>query len=161
MRTRTALQGLAFVAIFFFLLPRAFVALNERAGWPRWESALADALGALLIAAGLGVFLYSSHLFTHLVRGTPVPIEPPSELVTSGLYRHSRNPIYVADVTVLVGVFCVAGHLALLLYPAILWLLIHAWVVWQEEPVLLRRFGTEYEAYRRRVPRWIGRRADR
>ena len=143
MRLLTALQGTAFIATFFFVLPAASIALNDRAGWPRWESGFGSALGTGLIIAGIGVVLYCSQAFRRIGQGTPVPSEPPTRLVVSGLYRFSRNPIYVADVVILTGVFLVQGHLALLVYAGVLFVLIEAWIVWYEEPVLVKRFGAE------------------
>ena len=91
--------------------------------------------------------------------GHAVPSEPPTSLVVSGLYRFSRNPIYVADLVILVGLFFVEGHLALLAYVGIFFVALRAAIVWWEEPVLRGRFGAEYEEYLRRVPRWLGPRA--
>jgi protein-S-isoprenylcysteine O-methyltransferase Ste14 len=156
MRIRTALQGSLFVATVFFLLPRAFVGLNDRLGWPRWETGAGDVIGGVLILAGIGVMLHCSQVFRSLGQGTPVPIEPPTKLVQTGLYRQSRNPIYVADVAVWLGIFLVEGHLALLVYTGLMLALLQAAVVWWEEPVLAERFGAEYADYRRRVPRWLG-----
>jgi protein-S-isoprenylcysteine O-methyltransferase Ste14 len=151
---------MVFIGFFFFALPRAFVLLGERLAWPRWESDAGDAIGTLLIASGIGVGLYCSGLFRRLGRGTPVPIEPPTRLVVTGLYGFSRHPMYVCYVAIAIGILLVEGHAALLLYPVALFLLAEAYVVWWEEPVLLERFGPAYDDYRRRVPRWLGRRAD-
>ena len=85
-----------------------------------------------------------------------VHVEPPQRLVITGLYRYSRNPIYVAHVGVLLGLFLHRGEAALLLYTCIYAGIIHAGVVWHEEPELELRFGSEYERYRRSVPRWLG-----
>ena len=46
------------------------------------------------------------------------------------------------------------GQLALLLYAAVCWLVVAAFVRWYEEPTLTRRFGADYETYRRAVPAW-------
>lgn len=154
MRPYSALRGAGFIALYFVALPGAFVVLNERLGWPRWQNVLFDAAGTLLIAAGIGVCLYCTWLFWRLGRGTPVPIEPPSRLVVSGLFRFSRHPMCVAYVTIGVGIFFVEGHLALLLYPVALFLLAEIYLTKLEEPRLVERFGTEYEEYRQRVPRW-------
>ncbi len=154
MRAYSALRGAGFVALYFFALPGAFVALNERLGWPRWQNIVFDAVGTLLIVSGIGVCLYCARLFWSLGRGTPVPIEPPNRIVVSGLYRFSRHPMYVAYVAIGVGIFFVEGHLTLLLYPVALFLLAEIYLVKLEEPRLLERFGAEYEEYCRRVPRW-------
>ena len=83
-------------------------------------------------------------------------------MVAAGLYQYSRNPIYLADVALLLAVFLVRGDVMLLLYTLIVAVELHGWIVWREEPVLRRRFGDEYLAYMQRVPRWLlGRHLDR
>src|ERR687889_217390 len=75
-------------------------------------------------------------------------------LVVGGLYRYVRNPMYVAVLAAIVGQALLLGQLGLLLYAAALWLISAAFVRWYEEPTLRRRFGADYEAYRRAVPAW-------
>lgn len=157
LRPRTALQGLVFVAAVFFALPRLFISFGQAWGWPVLEGSALPALGGGLIAVGVAISLYCSNLFRQLGHGTPVPSEPPTELVTSGLYAHSRNPIYVADLVILFGIFLLRGHLSLFLYAALFFAAIEAWLILHEEPVLRKRFGAPYEAYACRVPRWMGR----
>jgi protein-S-isoprenylcysteine O-methyltransferase Ste14 len=78
----------------------------------------------------------------------------PKHLVVGGLYRHVRNPMYVAGLAAVVGHELLLGQLGLLLYAAAFWLITAAFVRWYEEPTLTRRFGADYEAYRRAVPAW-------
>jgi len=66
----------------------------------------------------------------------------------------SENPMYVAVLAVIVGQGLLLGQLGLLLYAAAVWLMFAAFVRWYEEPTLTRRFGADYEAYRRAVPTW-------
>ena len=106
--------------------------------------------------AGVAVLLYCLQLFARLGDGTPVPTQPPRRLVLSGLYRYTRNPIYVADVAILFGLFLHRGELALLIYALVMTAALHLWMVWREEPELCRRFGEAYVRYMRSVPRWIG-----
>ena len=70
------------------------------------------------------------------------------------LYRHVRNPMYVAMLAAIVGQALPLGRLGLLLYAAAAWLAAAAFVRFYEEPTLTRRFGANYEAYRRAVPAW-------
>lgn len=156
MRPGTLALGAAVIGTAFGLLPFAVVRLNAALGWPRFESDAARLAGAALIAAGVALALYCSRLFARLGQGTPVPIEPPRQLVVAGAYRWSRNPIYVADVTILVGLFLHRGELARLLYAALFALAAHLVIVWREEPELRARFGADYERYMAEVPRWIG-----
>jgi protein-S-isoprenylcysteine O-methyltransferase Ste14 len=155
-RPGTFALGAAVIGTALGLLPFAMVRLNAALGWPRWESDVARVVGALLLAAGAALALYCSRLFARLGQGTPVPIEPPRKLVVAGAYGWSRNPIYVADVTMLTGIFLLRGELALLLYVGFFALVSHLVIVWREEPELRARFGTEYERYMAEVPRWVG-----
>ena len=112
-------------------------------------------MGAGLVLAGIVLLAYCSGFLSRVGKGTPVPIEPPEHLVIEGLYRFSRNPIYVAQVAYLVGLFVYRGELALALYAAIFAGAIHISVVRAEEPELRQRFGEEYVRYTQAVPRWI------
>ena len=111
-------------------------------------------LGGCLVVAGLLGLLECFGRFALKGRGTPAPIAPPEHLVASGLYRHVRNPMYVALVTILFGQALLLGSVALLEYAAIAWLLFHVFVLAYEEPTLRRQFGSSYDAYRAHVPRW-------
>ena len=154
-RVVLALWGVAFFWLVFFYVPSQCIEMNADLGWPVWRSGPTEALGALLIVAGLGGMLYCAGLFAWVGRGTPIPAAPPEQLGVQGLYRYSRNPIYVADVTVLFGIFLFEGHAALLLYAVTAAILLEFVILLWEEPVLRRRFGGEYDAYRDKVPRWL------
>ncbi|HKH76834.1 MAG TPA: isoprenylcysteine carboxylmethyltransferase family protein, partial [Rubrobacteraceae bacterium] len=71
-----------------------------------------------------------------------------------GLYRHVRNPMYVAGLAIIVGQALALGQPILLAYAVAVWLIVASFVHWYEEPTLSRRFGAQYEAYRRAVPAW-------
>jgi protein-S-isoprenylcysteine O-methyltransferase Ste14 len=111
-------------------------------------------IGAVLIAAGAVVLVQAFVRFVVEGIGTPAPVAPPEHLVVGGLYRHVRNPMYVAVAATIVGQALVLGRPALLLYAGAFVAATAAFVRLYEEPVLLRRFGAEYEAYRRAVPGW-------
>src|SRR5262249_57474548 len=116
--------------------------------------AAGEVVGCILLAmrvAGLVEWLGRVGLKGH---GTPAPIAPPENLVVSGLYRHVRNPMYVAVVFALVGQALLFGSVVLLEYAGVVWLLFHVFVLGYEEPALRRRFGSSYAAYRANVRRW-------
>ena len=87
--------------------------------------------------------------------GTPVPVDPPRELVVSGFYRYVRNPIYVGAFLIFLGYFLWFGTWALLMYVVFSFIGAHLYVVLYEEPNLKRKFGRQYEEYLERVPRWL------
>jgi protein-S-isoprenylcysteine O-methyltransferase Ste14 len=115
-------------------------------------------LGLLPLAAGAVVILEAFTRFALEGLGTPAPVAPPARLVVSGPYRYVRNPIYVAVVAVLIGQGLLLARPVLFGYAACAWVLTWAFVRWYEEPGLARRFGAEYERYRRAVPAWRPRR---
>jgi protein-S-isoprenylcysteine O-methyltransferase Ste14 len=126
------------------------VAGGDLDGWP----AALRVLGVLLIAAGLAVLL---DVFVRFVRdgaGTPSPAAPARRLLARGAFAHLRHPMYVATAAVIVGEALAFAQPVLLVgalaYLTAMATLSHA----LEEPRLARRFGAEYDAYRRAVPGW-------
>jgi protein-S-isoprenylcysteine O-methyltransferase Ste14 len=111
-------------------------------------------VGALLIAAGIVVLLHAFARFVLEGIGTPAPIAPTERLVVGGAYRYVRNPMYVAVTSLIVGQSLVLGQPVLLIYAAAFWVVVALFVRSYEEPVLTRRYGEEYETYRRAVPAW-------
>jgi protein-S-isoprenylcysteine O-methyltransferase Ste14 len=119
-----------------------------------WATMPARTVGTLLLVAGLAALIECFRRFVTEGRGTPAPIAPPTTLVVRGLYRHVRNPMYVALLMVVVGQALLLGRFVLLGYAAVLWAIVHAFVMLYEEPTLRRTFGATYDRYRGAVPRW-------
>ncbi len=90
-------------------------------------------------------------------RGTLAPWSPPHQLVVVGLYRYSRNPMYVCVVLILAGWAVAFASPLLLGYCALVALAFHGRVLYGEEPWLARAHGAAWQAYVDRVPRWLGR----
>jgi protein-S-isoprenylcysteine O-methyltransferase Ste14 len=157
MRRPTAAMG---SAVFFLLAPGVVVGLipwlltrwQAREPVPYW--APMRVLGAILLVAGLIALIRAFVRFVMEGLRTPAPIAAPERLVVGGVYRYVRNPMYVAVLAAIVGQALILGQLGLLLYAAATWLLVAAFVQLYEEPTLTRRFGADYEAYRRAVPAW-------
>ena len=114
--------------------------------------------GLILIAAGVVVLLQAFVRFVVEGLGTPAPVAPTDHLVVGGLYRYVRNPMYLAVAAIIVGQALALGQPVLLLYTAAFGAAVAGFVHWHEEPTLRRRFGEQYEAYRRAVPAWWPRR---
>jgi protein-S-isoprenylcysteine O-methyltransferase Ste14 len=124
-------------------------------GWDSTDPPAAlVALGAVLLAAGVAVLLHAFARFVFEGIGTPAPLAPTERLVVGGLYRHVRNPIYVAVAATIIGQAALLGRPTLLLYAALFMASVATFVRLYEEPVLTQRFGAEYEAYRAGVPAW-------
>ncbi len=81
-------------------------------------------------------------------------VAPPRHLVTGGLYRYVRNPMYLALEAAIVGQAALLSQPVLWVYAAGVAVLVVAFVRGYEEPTLARTFGADYEEYRRNVPAW-------
>jgi protein-S-isoprenylcysteine O-methyltransferase Ste14 len=127
-------------------------------GWDSTDPPLLVAvLGAILIVAGIAGVLITFGRFVLEGRGTPAPVAPTEQLVVGGLYRYVRNPMYVAVDTTIIGQALLLGRPALLIYAALFWAVVAAFVHGYEEPTLAERYGEQYAAYRRAVPAWLPR----
>jgi protein-S-isoprenylcysteine O-methyltransferase Ste14 len=116
--------------------------------------ASARPLGWFLIGLGLAGFAWALTAIWN--RHTTVnPYKAASNLVTSGPFRHSRNPIYVSDWFVYVGVMLLLRSVWPLLLAPVVFLVMRYLVVAHEERHLEARFGDEYRAYKARVRRWF------
>jgi len=114
-------------------------------------------VGAVLIVAGVVVVVLAFARFVLEGRGTPAPVAPTDTLVVGGLYRYVRNPMYVAVGSIIVGQALLLGRPVLLVWAAIFWAAVAAFVHGYEEPTLADRYGEQYAAYRRAVPAWVPR----
>jgi protein-S-isoprenylcysteine O-methyltransferase Ste14 len=159
-KARAALGSLVFLVlapgIVAGLVPWVLTRWRMREPLPYW--APLRLAGLILLAAGALVLLQAFWRFVVEGLGTPAPVAPPERLVVGGLYRYVRNPMYLAVAATIVGQALVLGQPTLLLYAAAFGVAVVAFVRWYEEPRLRRRFGEEYERYRRAVPAWWPRR---
>jgi len=123
---------------------------------PRPQAAGFTPVATALLAVGIGILAWCVRDFHVTGRGTLAPWAPPRHLVTGGLYRLSRNPMYL-------GVLCIVSAWALgfrsrtlAAYAAVLLVAFHLRVVLVEEPWLARTHGEAWRDYASRVPRWLG-----
>jgi protein-S-isoprenylcysteine O-methyltransferase Ste14 len=148
-------------AIFFGLAPGVVAGLIP--WWlTRWQphplgefAVPIRVFGSILIVAGAVVLLHAFGRFVREGLGTPAPIAPTEHLVVGGLYRHVRNPMYLAVVATIVGQALVLGRFGLLWYAAAVFVAVALFVHGYEEPALSRRFGADYARYREEVRRWL------
>jgi protein-S-isoprenylcysteine O-methyltransferase Ste14 len=136
------------------LAPWWLTGWQSRQPYPYWG--FVRVLGVVLIVVGL---IPPVHVFGQFVRagGTPMPGAMTTRLVVTGFNRYVRNPIYLGAVAIFVGEALLLGQPVLLVYAVAAWVGVAAFARWYEEPALARRFGADYEAYRRAVPAWIPR----
>ena len=112
-------------------------------------------LGLAPLAIGIAGLLWCVRDFYVSGKGTLAPWAPPQRLVVVGLYRYSRNPMYVSVALILLGWAVSFGSGDLLAYALLVVLAFHLRVVLAEEPYLARTHGEAWREYAARVPRWL------
>lgn len=110
-----------------------------------------------LLVAGGAIYAWCVFDFASFGRGTPAPIDAPKRLVLRGLYRYSRNPMYVGVLAVIFGQAALFGAPRVALWGLVVGVCFHLFVILYEEPHLARVFGASYDDYRARVGRWLPR----
>lgn len=111
--------------------------------------------GIALIAAGSILLLWCVRDFYLMGKGTLAPWTPPRHLVRNGLYRWSRNPMYVSVLVVILGWAVLYRSSSLLAYFGALAVAFHIRILVSEEPWLSASFGDEWTRYKEEVPRWV------
>lgn len=142
---------LAFVAcpgMVAIMLPLAWLAVTGqlRIVWPP---------GLIALLLGLAALLWCVRDFYVSGRGTLAPWAPPQQLVTVGLYRYTRNPMYLAVLLMLMGWALATRSAGLFAYAAIVGTAFHLRVILGEEPWLARTHEAAWREYAGRVPRWL------
>lgn len=111
-------------------------------------------LGAIPGLAAVWIVVQSARLFQKQ-ETTVMPYERSSALVTDGFYEHSRNPMYLAMLLLLVGVAWLLGSITAFLPVPFMYLVLRYRVITVEEGMLEETFGDEYLEYKRKVRRWL------
>jgi len=144
-------------AIFAFLaLPGivAFVLPLIIASFDLWRNDIWYS-GVLILFIGILVLLMCVIEFYRIGKGTLAPWEPPEKLVTSGLYRYSRNPMYIGVLLIICGWCSIFLSPLLLIYVFVIAVVFHLRVVYYEEPWQKETFNKEWDDYKEKTPRWI------
>ncbi len=150
----TALKSLLFL-IFAAGLGAGYIPFALLPRDPQVQTGFFAYLAFPLWLLGGGTVLWCFWDFTFKGHGTPNPIDPPKELVATGLYRYVRNPIYVGVLSIIIGHFLWFQSIWMLAYAVVAFLGMHLFVIVYEEPKLKEKFGVVYENYCKSVPRWI------
>ena len=148
------------------LLPRAifaFLALPGTVAFliPLWLlapgglDAFTNPFGFIPLVLGMVCLLWCVMDFYRAGRGTLAPWAPPKALVVSGLYRYSRNPMYVAVLLILLGWSIGFQSWTLTSYALMIAIAFHLRVVLNEEPFLARTHGDAWRRYKSTAPRWL------
>ena len=119
-----------------------------------FHNPFAKIIGAFLIATA-SFFLFTSLRTFLRTRNTLILIKPATSLQTGGIYRISRNPMYVGLAFLYLGISCLAGNWwNMILFPFLI-IVVGAFVIGPEERYLARRFGQAYTDYKMTVHRWL------
>ena len=133
------------IAVFF---------LNEYHPGVRFTGLPWQITGGVMIVIGMVLLVIANGLFTRA--GTDViPFRDVSSLVTGGVYRYTRNPMYLGMVLVLLGCAITVGAATALLVAPVFAVIIEARFIRPEEQMLRSLFPQEYPEYCARVRRWL------
>ncbi len=118
------------------------------------DGAVTDLLSGILIGGGIILAVMAVVEFRRH-KTTVFPHETPSAMVQTGIYKRSRNPIYVGDVLILTGLILrFDAVLSLVLIPVFVWVLERRFII-PEEDRLRRTFRADFARYERKTRRWI------
>ena len=111
--------------------------------------------GIVVVFVGLAVMLRCILQFALEGKGTLSPVDPTKRLVVRGLYRYSRNPMYVGVMLILIGEATITQSSSLWLYLTFVFIAFNLFILLHEERRLRRDFGAEYSDYCKKVRRWL------
>jgi protein-S-isoprenylcysteine O-methyltransferase Ste14 len=155
MKLFTFLQGFAYGFISMVFLPLLLVVLNDYFEFPIYQFSLFRFLGFFCVLAGGLILVYCTRLFTSVGKGSPWPLDPPQKLVSTGIYKYSRNPQFVASGMIWFGEFLLSGSFLLFWY-TIAWVIFnHLLLVLYDEKMLQKKFGSKYVEYCKKTPRYL------
>ncbi len=112
------------------------------------------AVGALFVVAAVALGGSAFGLFKRSGQD-PAPWKPVPSLVLEGVYRFTRNPMYVGMAMLQIGVGCIVGNLWVVVGAALSLLIVHYGAVLPEEAYLDERFGEPYLQYKKSVRRYL------
>ena len=146
---RAVAAFLALPGVVAILVPLLIVSPMIRDGVPFRLIALVP------LVLGLGLLIWCGRLFFAQGKGTLAPWDPPRQIVVSGPYAFSRNPMYVAVVLILLGWALGFHSWPLLIYAFVTLVVFHLRVRLGEEPWLADTFHDKWTRYASHVPRWL------
>jgi len=112
-------------------------------------------IAIFLFMAGILITLSCIINFAKKGKGTLSPADPTKKLVIAGLYKYSRNPMYIGVMLVLIGESVFFQQINLWIYTATILIAFNLFIIFFEEPRLRKDFGTAYELYCKKTRRWI------
>ena len=149
-----ALLFLGLVALFVLAsiwVDKRFLFFHFESSW--WTLGLS----IIILILGWLICMWAALAFLQN-RGTPVPFNPPPKLITTGLYRYSRNPMLLGLFIFLLGLGLLLGSLSLIFIFTPTFILINVLYLKSiEEKEMEKKFGNQYLEYKKKVPMWFPR----
>jgi len=113
-------------------------------------------LSFVLILLGFGVLIMAARSFKeHSTTINPIKIETASSLVVSGIYKYSRNPMYLGIALILIGLSLKFNPIGGLIFTALFIVFITNFQIKPEEKAMQKIFGEEFVNYKNKVRRWL------
>ena len=127
---------------------------NEYLPGLRFTSVAGQVAGSVVLLLGLVLLVFAGGLFKQADTDM-VPFKNVSALVTTGVYRFTRNPMYLGMALILLGCAVIVGVATAFIVPVVFMLIIQYRFILPEEQMLLELFPEAYPAYCSQVRRWI------
>ena len=143
------------VLVIMVFLPWIVAKIGPRFGWSQQIPEWWNLMGLFVVVTGLGLYAWCLVFHYKSYRDAVRISFSPPHLVSTGPYRISRNPMYVAGLCTWLGWTVFYGNPAVFVILILLWSVFSFRVIPHEERLLEALFGDEYLAYKRSVRRWI------
>jgi protein-S-isoprenylcysteine O-methyltransferase Ste14 len=152
------------VASLFFMIviPISISWPSGRHGWSQHSPGIANLFGLVPLLAGFAITIWANvehvrNARRHGWRSEMVRFEASQYLIEGGPYRYTRNPIYVSHLLIWSGWAIFFGSVTVAVAAVLIWISLALVILPYEERRLKEKFGTSYESYNSRAPRWLGR----
>ena len=136
-------------------LPWAISLLAPRYGWTAGRPNTWNLMGLIPVIVGTIGLLWGVYRHAAASGGIEWSLDR-SYLLTRGLYTFSRHPMYLSELTLLLGWTVFYGSVSVLIVFVIWFLFFNFYAIPQEERVMEMHFGDAYREYKKKVRRWIG-----
>lgn len=154
------IEALAFFGLIAWFIEVVAIALHARRGLlpeftrlQLFDAPAAQIIGVVLVSGGLIIFALAFFNFGDSWR-MGIDRKGPGQLVTTGIFGITRNPIYVFFILWFIGVFLINGTVTFLVFAVLTVAVLH-WQILREEKFLVEHYGEPYELYRKNVPRYL------
>lgn len=155
MKKSSFISGFLYGLVSMVIIPLILFYLSITLHLAAYENPITQLFGIILITIGGVILLLCVRTFKRIGKGSPWPSDPPKRLVTSGIYKYSRNPQFVASAMIWLGEFLFFGQYVLFFY-SLAWIVFnHLVLIFYDERMLINKYGREYINYAKSTPRYI------